>query len=236
MQVGTNQYGHIITGRNIFRNDQDNLAIWDRARSIRLENWKKPLQDSGEYFKSANEMGKTHMIVATLIATITFAASFTIPGGYDPDGSEQGMAILARKAAFKAFVIANTIAVLCSTSSVLLYVTASGYLHENRKLHRYSAAGQLIIIAMVAMMVAFIGGTYSMLSHSLGVPVAVIGCIFFLTCSQELFLFLRKANIIEWIEMPRKEGPSGLWLVLGILARFGGRVLWRCWRSVFSHG
>lgn len=160
----------------------------------------------GEIFKGANEMGKTHMIVATLIATITFAASFTIPGGYDPDGSDQGMAILVRKAAFKAFVIANTIAVLCSTSSVLLYVTASGYIDEIKKLHRYGVAFQLIIIAMVAMMVAFIGGTYSMLSHSLGVPVAVICCIFFLTCSQELFLYLRQKTLIEWIEMPRKEG------------------------------
>ncbi|KAG6499707.1 hypothetical protein ZIOFF_039498 [Zingiber officinale] len=47
-------------------------------------------------------------IVAVLIATVTFAAAFTLPGGYRNDsGSDEGMAILSSRAAFKAFLISH---------------------------------------------------------------------------------------------------------------------------------
>ncbi|KAI8561128.1 hypothetical protein RHMOL_Rhmol04G0313200 [Rhododendron molle] len=114
--------------------------------------------------KAAEDTGKmadTHMIVATLIATISFAAGFTIPGGYHGDQDpNQGMAVLVREAAFKAFVITNTIAVVCSTSSVFLYVSASlfdirGQERESRA-RRYAFAFGLTITAMLAMMLAFI--------------------------------------------------------------------------------
>lgn len=68
---------------------------------------------------------KTHMIVATLLATISFVAGFTIPGGYRREDADEGMTILVRDATFKAFVITNTVAVICSTSSVFLYLFAS---------------------------------------------------------------------------------------------------------------
>ena len=39
---------------------------------------------------------KSHMIVAALIATVTFAAGITLPGGYVQSGSNnQGMAVLS---------------------------------------------------------------------------------------------------------------------------------------------
>ncbi|KAI8561124.1 hypothetical protein RHMOL_Rhmol04G0312800 [Rhododendron molle] len=64
-------------------------------------------------FELSIKLFQTIVIVAALIATITFAAAFTIPGGYDGNpGRDQGMAILARESAFKAFVITNTIAML----------------------------------------------------------------------------------------------------------------------------
>lgn len=66
--------------------------------------------------------GETHMVVAALITTITFAARFTIPGGYDGDeGPNQGMTILTKKAAFQAFIISDTIALLFSTISLIMY-------------------------------------------------------------------------------------------------------------------
>jgi hypothetical protein len=42
-------------------------------------------------------------VVAILIATITFAAAFTLPGGYSTDAGNEGHPIMARKLAFQAF-------------------------------------------------------------------------------------------------------------------------------------
>ena len=51
------------------------------------------------------------MLVAALIAAVTFAAGFTMPSGYISEkGPAQGLAILTNNSAFKAFLINNTIA------------------------------------------------------------------------------------------------------------------------------
>ena len=53
-------------------------------------------------------------LVAILIATITFAAAFTLPGGYSTDAGNEGLPIMARKIAFQAFLISDTLA-MCSS-------------------------------------------------------------------------------------------------------------------------
>ncbi|KAI8561127.1 hypothetical protein RHMOL_Rhmol04G0313100 [Rhododendron molle] len=143
------------------------------AALLREKETQKAAEDTGK-------MADTHMIVATLISTISFAAGFTIPGGYHGDQDpNQGTAVLVREAAFKAFVISNTIAVICSTSSVFLYVSASLFNitgHEGeRRAHRYGIAFGLIITAMLAMMLAFITGAYAVLARCLGL--AIVTCV-----------------------------------------------------------
>ena len=59
--------------------------------------------------------------VATIIATVTFTAAFTVPGGYESGSDNQGLAILSKQAAFKVFVIANALAFGFSTASMLVY-------------------------------------------------------------------------------------------------------------------
>ncbi|KAK3433970.1 hypothetical protein EUGRSUZ_D01243, partial [Eucalyptus grandis] len=67
------------------------------------------------------------LLAAVLIATVTFTATFTMPGGYNNDGPTQGLATLARRAAFQAFVISNTTAFGFSTLVLfLLFDTALG--------------------------------------------------------------------------------------------------------------
>lgn len=78
--------------------------------------WKNAIgegRDRGEE-KSISQMkraGEVHLIVAALIATVTFAAGFTLPGGYNDD---DGKAILTKKAALKAFIVTDTIAMVLS--------------------------------------------------------------------------------------------------------------------------
>ena len=59
-------------------------------------------------------------IVSVLVATVTFASAFTLPGGYQTAG---GTPLLAGSYAFNAFVLADALAFVCSISAtyILLY-------------------------------------------------------------------------------------------------------------------
>ncbi|GJX42086.1 ankyrin repeat-containing domain, PGG domain protein [Tanacetum coccineum] len=60
------------------------------------------------------------MVVATLIATIVFAAAFTVPGGY---GQNNGNPIFQSKATFIVFVVADAISPFSSTTSILIFLS-----------------------------------------------------------------------------------------------------------------
>lgn len=57
--------------------------------------------------KKLLEVRDTLSVVAALLATITFTAGFIIPGGFN---SDTGEALLADKAAFLVFLLANAFA------------------------------------------------------------------------------------------------------------------------------
>ncbi|XP_076889514.1 uncharacterized protein LOC143540297 [Bidens hawaiensis] len=68
------------------------------------------------------------MVVATLIATIVFAAAFTIPGGYsqidDKTKCQQnGIPIFHSKVTFKVFVVADAISLFSSSTSILMFLS-----------------------------------------------------------------------------------------------------------------
>ncbi|KAL7258406.1 hypothetical protein ACSBR1_004520 [Camellia fascicularis] len=120
------------------------------------------------------EAGANHLIVATLIATVTFTAAFTMPGGYNGnDGPNQGMAVLSRAYFFKFFMVADTMAMSLSISAVLIhfFVAITNNRDEVEKL--VYIAGYLIICATVAMVFAFIAGTRAVLPHSSGLNISV---------------------------------------------------------------
>ncbi|KAJ0014625.1 hypothetical protein Pint_21255 [Pistacia integerrima] len=131
---------------------------------------RKPLVES--VFEPEKARGP-QLVVAALIATVTFTAAFTMPGGYHGEkGQNEGTAILSGKSAFQAFIITDTIAMILSISAVVIHFVMSIKLHQN--------AGSLVLIAfnltiysMVAMMLAFITGTFVVLAPSSGLGIAI---------------------------------------------------------------
>ncbi|XP_022722158.1 ankyrin repeat-containing protein ITN1-like [Durio zibethinus] len=123
---------------------------------------------------------ENHLLVATLVATVTFAAAFTVPGG---NKSEQGTATLSRDSAFQAFIITDTLAFVSSLLAIFLHfflVLSPGKKHYF--LFRLQClADWLTVLAMPAMVVAFSTGTYAVLQSSLGFAIA--------TCSLGLMFF-----------------------------------------------
>lgn len=54
--------------------------------------------------------------------TVTFVAGFTLAGGLESDdGPNKGTAILLKRAAFRAFVISDVLAFICSAGAIFIY-------------------------------------------------------------------------------------------------------------------
>ncbi|PHU18417.1 hypothetical protein BC332_14112 [Capsicum chinense] len=148
------------------------------------------------------------LVVVTLLVTVTFAAGFTLSGGFERDDNSpnKGMAILIRKSAFHAFVIMDAIAFACSTGAIFSYF----YMATNSRLIYYQDLGYLWslgkvgaksqLVAMSAVVIAFVTGTYATLAHSLGLAVTfcAIGCISFI---MYVWAVLRP---VYWIRVAKK--------------------------------
>ncbi|XP_022760223.1 ankyrin repeat-containing protein NPR4-like isoform X1 [Durio zibethinus] len=142
-------------------------------------------------FEKARE---SHLVVAALIATVTFAAAFTIPGGYKTEkGVDEGTAILIRNAAFNMFVISNAIAVVSSLLAVLFHFLMARP-RSQKSFASYPYAYRCTLFAVGAMVIAFITGAFAVLEPSLGLAITtcLIGLSFFLValCVDRSFALL----------------------------------------------
>ncbi|KAL6312994.1 hypothetical protein AAG906_012489 [Vitis piasezkii] len=117
----------------------------------------------------------SHLLVAALVATVSFAAGFTLPGGYK---DSDGMAKLSNKPGFKAFVVSDSLALVLSVAAVLCHFYNA---LSKKKVHvtcflRW--AYWLTKLGVGAMVVAFVTGLYSVLPHHSGIAIfALIICI-----------------------------------------------------------
>ncbi|KAL6654065.1 hypothetical protein ACP70R_007530 [Stipagrostis hirtigluma subsp. patula] len=108
----------------------------------------------------------TTSLVAILIATITFAAAFTLPGGYSSDAGSQGLPIMARKFAFQAFLISDTAAMFSSLSVAFICIIARWEDLEFLLYYR-SFTKKLMWFAYMATTIAFGTGLYTVLAPRL---------------------------------------------------------------------
>ena len=166
------------------------MSHFERLNFKKCQRLPEKAQLSDSRFKEVISMleayAKTQAIVDALIATVTFAAGTTVPGGFVQDGRNAGSAILMKKDSFKAFIILDTIAMVLSTSALFIYLIMPIWIHATRvtfAVRRFFSgiAVLLTILAMGTMVLAFATGTYSMLAHSLSLAIAtcIIGLGFF---------------------------------------------------------
>jgi len=127
----------------------------------------KVTKSSREDIKSLTQTytGNTSL-VAILIATITFAAAFTLPGGYSTDAGTEGLPIMARKFAFKAFLISDTLA-MCSSLAVAFVCIIARWEDLEFLLHYRSFTKKLMWFAYMATTTAFATGLYTVLAPRL---------------------------------------------------------------------
>ncbi|KAL5204000.1 hypothetical protein ABZP36_008871 [Zizania latifolia] len=125
---------------------------------------RKELIDSSR--KDAKSLTQTYTsntsLVAILIATITFAAAFTLPGGYSNDARNEGRPVMAKNIAFQLFLIADTLA-MCSSLSVAFICIIARWEDLEFLLHYRSFTKKLMWFAYMATTVAFATGLYTVL-------------------------------------------------------------------------
>ncbi|KAA8524431.1 hypothetical protein F0562_010845 [Nyssa sinensis] len=101
-------------------------APWESIRNIeegestQIHLGRQPRLHLDNYKDGVN----TLLLVATLVVTVTFAAGFTMPGGYTNSDPNQGMATLVHKSSFHVFLISNTIAMYSSILVAIILIWA----------------------------------------------------------------------------------------------------------------
>ncbi|KAL6330070.1 hypothetical protein AAG906_039988 [Vitis piasezkii] len=145
----------------------------------------------------------TLLLVSTLVATVTFAAGFTMPGGYNSSDPNVGMAALLMRNMFHMFVICNSTAMYTSILAAIILIWAQlGDLNLMDTALRFALP--LLGLVLTAMSLGFMAGVYLVVSnlHWLAIVVVIIGIIclvgllvpFFL-----LFLPSKSTNIIRFL-------------------------------------
>ncbi|KAM0852745.1 hypothetical protein ACQ4PT_051555 [Festuca glaucescens] len=105
-------------------------------------------------------------LVAILIATITFAAPFTLPGGYSNNAGSEGLPIMSNKFAFHVFLISDTLA-MCSSFTVAFICIIARWEDYEFLIYYRSFTKKLMWFAYVATTTAFSTGLYTVLAPRL---------------------------------------------------------------------
>jgi len=146
---------------------------------------------SGVPTNAVKDYIKTIGVMAALLATITFTAAFTVPGGLNPNGTP----LLMRQAAFMVFLVSDILA-LCSSMMVLFLLFRLLWIMGGNKerVVLLDLAIVLLELSFCAALVAFMTGLY-VTNFSRASWVAILACCL---CSM-LTLATREGFVIMFI-------------------------------------
>lgn len=127
-------------------------------RELFTKEHKELLKSGEEWMKNT---ANSCMLVATLIATVVFAAAFTVPGGNDNTG---GIPIFRENQAFTVFVVSDVTALILSTTSILTFLSilTSRYAEDDFmvSLPTKLLVGLLTLFVSIACMVVAFSATF----------------------------------------------------------------------------
>uniref|UniRef100_M8BQN6 Uncharacterized protein n=1 Tax=Aegilops tauschii TaxID=37682 RepID=M8BQN6_AEGTA len=157
---------HVGVSRGALRKDKLN------------ERYMRPV-NPGDEDKESHMLGNSAQIAAVLIATVAFTATFALPGGYRADDHKNGgTPTRAGSYAFDAFMMATTLAFICSIVATIGFVSA-GIPMVNLKTRRVNSSVAVLLMSssLTSMSTAFALGVYMVLApvaHSTAVAVCAI--------------------------------------------------------------
>ncbi|KAK9999901.1 hypothetical protein SO802_019504 [Lithocarpus litseifolius] len=133
----------------------------DKVKETMTENSQSSKPREAPNVDNYKDRVNTLLVVATLVATVTFAAGFTGPGGNDDSEPHKGMAKFLRHHLFQVFIISNTIAMYSSVTVVVALIWAQlGDL--NLVITSLKIAAPILGLAPIMVSSAFMTGSYLM--------------------------------------------------------------------------
>nr|XP_043632594.1 uncharacterized protein LOC122603836 [Erigeron canadensis] len=154
------------------------------------------------------------MVVAALIATIVFAAAFTIPGGYDQNS---GLPMFQSKATLMVFVVADAISLFSSSASILMFlaILTSRYAESDflESLPTKLMFGLLTLFLSITTMTVAFSVSFFILYHKglLWIPIligvfAVLPVILYMFLQSSLFFdVIRSTYGSRYLFKPKKR-------------------------------
>lgn len=147
-------------------------------------------------YEHIRNIATINLLVATIIASITFAAAMQMPGGYD----SKGIANLRRNLAFKIFVMADSVAFGCAAASMFIHfaVALCSKLLQETYSYPINCVMLLTSISIASSLLAFIMGANMVFTGSsnggldAGLPVYVASLSFLIPV---LYFLLRLIKV-----------------------------------------
>ncbi|KAJ6417327.1 hypothetical protein OIU84_003108 [Salix udensis] len=138
-------------------------CMWRKLASVsnRITGKKNPPcadQEAIARIQTYKRMGNTLLLVATLIATVTFAAAFTMPGGFNNDrGPMQGVALLESSKRLRWFIFSDAIAMTSSIIAACI-IFWGAVINDESYVYYLASATVLTCIALQSAAIAFLSG------------------------------------------------------------------------------
>ncbi|KAK9989040.1 hypothetical protein SO802_029279 [Lithocarpus litseifolius] len=166
----------------------------------------------GRSIRVGRYMDDIDVVVAILIAAVTFQAALQTPGGYEQNDFHKGMAVLVKQFAFNVFVIADSLAFALASASVFVHFWS--FIEESptvvTNLRRY--ARFMTNISIAGMVIAFAAGATVVLTPSrLLYTFTVVCCacfflgpiILFLRIMRTMFKSVFSGTLKKWWSLRR---------------------------------
>ncbi|KAJ9692853.1 hypothetical protein PVL29_011784 [Vitis rotundifolia] len=132
--------------------------------------------------KWLNSTSTSCSLVATLIATVAFATSATVPGSFNEKNGEPNF---AHQSAFELFAVSSLIALCCSVTSLVMFLAILTSRHQEDDFHEDLPQKLLfgltaLFISIAAILVSFCAGHFFVLKDELkraALPVYAVFCL-----------------------------------------------------------
>ncbi|KAJ6747359.1 PROTEIN ACCELERATED CELL DEATH 6-LIKE [Salix koriyanagi] len=161
------------------RHIEEKNTLGKTPGALFIEQHKEMMKEGEQWMRDTAD---SCMLVATLIATVVFAAAFTVPGGTLQD---KGTPVFLKEIAFKIFAISDAISLVTSASSLLTFLSIRTSRYAERDF-LWTLPNRLIIgltalfISIGAMMVAFMATFFLVFSSRLqkySIPIAAVASL-----------------------------------------------------------